>query len=202
MTNNPKPQSIHNIFVFQQKGIKQGRSHHISMQDKLALNGERLASRQPERPPNVMRAEKANSKTERVKERSSARLVHIQLWVKPAVRAEIERRAKNAGGKKPLSLSSAGAPLLERGLQTDIDLQYGALLGPAIRGIIHEELRAFRAQLSWLLTKVRVRRGYARSLVRQPEASPIAGLYYYLRQGPEDTNSGSGEHDSRPAAGF
>ncbi len=96
-------------------------------------------------------------------------LVKVTAWVKPVVKAELQRKAEQEG----LSVSATSAALLERGLQQTIDMQYGALLQPIIQSEIRKNMRGMTSQLAWLLVRVAFDTGQTRSLVtnilgRQP----------------------------------
>jgi hypothetical protein len=72
-----------------------------------------------------------------------------------------------------LSLSATGGAFLERGLQQNADLQYGALLTPIIENAIARQMRGISTRLAWLLVRVAFDAGQTRSLVtnilgRQP----------------------------------
>ncbi len=76
--------------------------------------------------------------------------VKVTLWVKPTVKAELERLAKLHG----LSLSKTGAAGLEAWVQQQIHDQQEALLYPIIRQIIREELRSFGNRLVFFLMRI------------------------------------------------
>jgi hypothetical protein len=75
--------------------------------------------------------------------------VKVTLWVKPLVKAELERRAEREG----LSLSATGAAFLEKALQADIDMQYGTLLQPVIVRAIATHLRSYSTRIAVLLVR-------------------------------------------------
>jgi hypothetical protein len=75
--------------------------------------------------------------------------VKVTLWVKPLVKAELERRAEQAG----LSLSATGAAFLEKALQADIDMQYGTLLRPVIEKAIATHMRSYSSRIAMLLVR-------------------------------------------------
>jgi hypothetical protein len=72
------------------------------------------------------------------------------LWVDPVVKDELARRAKRNG----LSLSAAGSELLKRGLQQNIDMEYGALLEPVIRHEIRRQMQTYSSRIALLLVRV------------------------------------------------
>ncbi len=64
--------------------------------------------------------------------------VKVTLWVKPLVKAELQRRAESEG----VSLSATGAAYLERAMQASVDMQYGALLQPIVEASIAKAMKA------------------------------------------------------------
>ncbi len=76
--------------------------------------------------------------------------VKVTLWVKPTVKAELERQAKLHN----LSLSKTGAAGLEAWVQQNIHDQQEALLYPIIRQVIREELRTFGNRIVFFLMRI------------------------------------------------
>jgi hypothetical protein len=161
MTIYKKPQKAQDIFVFQAKGSKGGRTHHIIRQDTSAPKSERSASRQPWRPNNVMRTVKADTNSHRSKKNVTTHKVPITLWIKQSSKADIAQRAVTNGGKKPLSLSAVGGALLERQLQEDHDMQYGAMLTPLMEQVIRAETKG----QTWILSNMATDIAFLRCLV-------------------------------------
>src|SRR3954452_23241305 len=74
---------------------------------------------------------------------------------------------------KSLTLSAVARPIFLKGLQSDIDLQYGAMLEPIIARAIKHETRSLRALLMLVLTRIAFDSGQTRAittniLARQP----------------------------------
>ena len=140
-------------------------------QDKRAASPARIASTQPASLKNDMRAQRMNSNTSRSQNRSTAnrKTVQVTLWVKPVVKAELQRIAEREG----VSVSAAGGAFLERSLQATVDMQYGSLLQPIIEQAIRKHMKGISTRLAWLLVRVAFDSGQTRSLVtnilgRQP----------------------------------
>jgi hypothetical protein len=76
--------------------------------------------------------------------------VKVTLWVKPSVKAEVQRRAES----EKLSISKVGGTLLEEAIRQSIHSQYNALLQPMLRQIIREELRAFGNRIVFFLMRI------------------------------------------------
>lgn len=98
--------------------------------------------------------------------------VKVTVWVKPVVKAELQRRAEREG----LSLSATGAAFLERALQADIDMQYGSLLQPVIEKAIATHMRSYSTRIAVLLVRSIFASEQTRSLAanilgRQPGVS-------------------------------
>jgi len=101
--------------------------------------------------------------------------VPLTLWVEPIVKADVLRRAAESGEK--LSPSEAGAALLKKGMQADLDIQYGALLTPAFENILKRYMTARDNRLALLLVRACIAIEQTRSLTvnvlgRQPKISP------------------------------
>lgn len=133
------------------------------MQDKGALSRARVASRRPAPHHFVMRSQKSNSQITRSQNKPSTKrkTVHLTLWVKPIVKAELTRIAEQEG----LSVSATGGALLKKAMQANLDMQYGALLQPIIENAIQKQMRGISTRLAWLLVRVAFDSGQTRSLV-------------------------------------
>lgn len=98
--------------------------------------------------------------------------VKITVWVKPVVKAELQRRAEREG----LSLSATGAAFLEKAIQADVDMQYGTLLRPVIEKAITTHMRSYSTRIAVLLVRSLFASEQTRSLTanilgRQPGVS-------------------------------
>ncbi len=91
----------------------------------------------------------------------SRQTAKVTLWVKPVVKAELQRRAERGG----LSLSATGAAFLEKALQADIDMQYGTLLEPIIARTITRHLSSRDRRLAFLLARGAYESGMTKALV-------------------------------------
>jgi hypothetical protein len=138
------------------------RSLRDVRQDKDRSASDRIASRQPA----SVNAGARSRTTSRNSARSqsppadTSRTVPVQVWVRPLVKQELSRLAAQDG----LSLSATGAAFLERALQQNIDLAYGALLTPIIESAIARQMRGIATRLSWLLVRIAFDSGQTRSL--------------------------------------
>ncbi len=70
--------------------------------------------------------------------------VHLTLWVKPELKAEIQRLA----AQERLSASKVGAALLEEAIRQQLHIQHAVLLQPII-----ERMAALSTRLSSLLVR-------------------------------------------------
>jgi hypothetical protein len=163
------PQIPQNIFLQQTPTVTFPRSRSDVRQDKSAAVRERVASVQPERPAPVMRAHLEASPPPRTQNHTTAKrkTVPLTLWVKPFVKAEVQRLAalEEKQGKEDVSLSAVGGAFLERGLQQNVDMQYGALLGPIIENAIDRRMRARDNRLVALLVRIAFETGQIRGIV-------------------------------------
>lgn len=175
MVNNRNPQFCQNIFLSQTNLGKTTQRHGDVRQDKMRISPARTASPQPALPPTEPRAQSMNTPAPRSQTSSALKekTQQLTLWVKPTVKAELQRVAHQEG----LSVSATGGALLEKSLQQTIDMHYGALLRPIIEQTIAREMRTISTRLAWLLVRVAFDSGQTRSLVtnilgRQPGVTP------------------------------
>lgn len=82
--------------------------------------------------------------------RPSRKTIHFTLWIKPIVKEYLQRLADREG----ISLSQAGGALLEKAMQTRIDMQYGAMLEPIIERSITKYLRQRDTRIISLLVRI------------------------------------------------
>jgi hypothetical protein len=110
-----------------------------------------------------MRAQQLKKDTPRSQNKPNPKrkTVQLTLWVKPIVIAELKRIAASEG----LSVSATGAAILEKAMQTNLDMQYGALLQPVIREAITNQMRSMSTRLAFLLVRVAFASEQTRSLV-------------------------------------
>jgi hypothetical protein len=131
----------------------------------------RTASRQLAPRERGMRSHRLSNNSHRLQNKHTPKrkTVHLTLWVKPIVKAELQRIAEREG----LSVSSAGGAFLQKALQTNLDMQYGALLQPIIRETITKQMQGISKRLAFLLARVAFASEQTRSLAtnilgRQP----------------------------------
>jgi hypothetical protein len=177
MTNNSHPHSYQNIFTNQTKAPKTKDAHRDVRQDKRAKTSARIASRQLARSRIPMRAEPLTTNSTRSQKPliATGPKVPLTLWVEPIVKADVLRRAAESGGK--LSPSEAGAALLKKGMQADLDMQYGALLTPVFENVLKRYMTARDNRLALLLVRACIAIEQTRSLTvnilgRQPKVTP------------------------------
>ena len=163
MANTKHPQSFANVFPTRPNAGKIPPATGGVRQDKGALVRARTASRQPAPLENQLRPQAVNTTAPRSQTRPTPKrkTAHLTLWVKPGVKAELQRKAAQEG----ISVSAAGGALLERALQHHIDMHYGALLQPVIAREIRNHMQGFTNRLAWLLVRVAFDAGQTRSLV-------------------------------------
>jgi hypothetical protein len=175
MSNNLHPHSQRYIFTNQENQRKNKEAHGDVRQDKRAKTSARSASPQPARSHIPMRADHLNTKTPRSQNTPIARKrkEKLTLWVDPIDKAEVQRRAAREG----LSDSEAGAALLKKGIQVDLDISYGALLTPVFENTLKRYMAARDNRLASLLVRACIAIEQTRSisvntLGRQPKVTP------------------------------
>jgi len=87
--------------------------------------------------------------------------VKVTLWVKPAVKAELERLA----GMDGLSVSKTGATFLEEAIHQKLHIQHALLLQPIIEQTVRKELRTFGNRLVFFLMRIAFASEQARILI-------------------------------------
>jgi hypothetical protein len=163
MANTVQPHFSQNVFLNQSHTtIKQQQNLGVR-QDKRANFSARIASSRPASLKKVMRAQQLKKDTPRSQNKPipKRKTVQLTLWVKPIVIAELKRIAASEG----LSVSATGAAILEKAMQTNLDMQYGALLQPIIREAIANQMRSMSTRLAFLLVRVAFASEQTRSLV-------------------------------------
>jgi hypothetical protein len=158
-----QPHFLQNVFVRQSHSVIKQQPDLGVGQDKGASKRARITTNQPAPRSQVTRSQQLNNDTPRSqnKTKPKRKTVHLTLWVKPVVKAELKRLA----GQEGLSVSSAGAAFLEKAMQTTLDLQYGALLQPIIESAIRQQMRSMSTRLAFLLVRVAFASEQTRSLV-------------------------------------
>jgi hypothetical protein len=171
MANTVQSHFNRNIFSEQSNSVTKAKQSRGLRQDKGASERARLASSQPAPRENRMRSHRLSNNSLRSQNKPipKRKTVHLTLWVKPIVKAELQRLAEREG----ISVSAAGGAMLEKALQTNLDMQYGALLQPIIREAITKQMRGISSRLAFLLVRVAFASEQTRSLAtnilgRQP----------------------------------
>ena len=163
MANTVHPHFSQNVFLNQSHSVIKQQQNLGVRQDKGASKSARIATIQPAPREKVTRAQELNNDTPRSQNKpiTKRKTTHLTLWVKPTVKAELKRLAEQEG----LSVSSVGAAFLEKAMQTNLDMQYGALLQPIIREAIAKQMRSMSTRLAFLLVRVAFASEQTRSLV-------------------------------------
>jgi hypothetical protein len=163
MANTVHPHFSQNVFLNQSHAVIKQQQNLGVRQDKGASTRARIGTNQPAPREKVTRAQELNKDTPRSQNKPTPKrkTIHLTLWVKPTVKAELKRLAEQEG----LSVSSVGAAYLEKAMQTHLDLQYGALLQPIIESAIRQQMRSMSTRLAFLLVRVAFASEQTRSLV-------------------------------------
>ncbi len=120
-------------------------------QDNPAPPRERTASPQPASVQKDTRSRQKETKTTRSQNRptSKQKLVPLQVWAHPLVKAEIQRIAEREG----LSTSKVGSAFLEKAIQQNLHSQHTTLLDTVIEKAIGKHMRAYSNRLAVLLVR-------------------------------------------------
>ena len=169
--NTTHAQSSQNVFPRRSysRSVQQLRSS--VWQDNPTPHRARAATLQPAPHKNVSRAQRTSTPHPGLQNRpnTTRKTVHLTLWVKPVVKAELERIAEQEG----LSVSQTGAAFLEQALQQNLHTQHAALLDPIINKAIGKHMRSYSTRIAMLLVRVAFASEQTRSIVtnilgRQP----------------------------------
>ena len=163
MASNGKPHFSKNIFQNQSNGVLSQTLDAAVRQDKARIASARTATTQPAAVTPTPRAKRLHPNGTRTPNKNVAKTttVHLDLWVKPIVKAELQRLAEQEG----LSLSATGAALLEGALRQKLHLQQGVLLQPLIKQAIRDQMQGISNRLAILLTRNAFSSEQTRSLV-------------------------------------
>jgi hypothetical protein len=151
MANNKNPQSLKNVFLRQSNGAGAATLDASVRQDKARISSARVASPQPAAVTKITRAQPLNNNPSRSQNNlvHKTRAVHLDLWVDPIVKAELQRIAK----LEELTVSKVGASFLTQALQNNVDMHYSALLEPIIESAIRKEMQGMSNRFAWLITR-------------------------------------------------
>src|SRR5918992_4369348 len=163
MASNGKPQFVNNVFPLQSNAAAGEADGRFGRQDKDRTSSDRPATPQPASVNHVDRSQGTNPTGARTHSPlvHKSRTVHLNVWIDPIVKSELERLAAQEG----LSISATAAAFLERILQQHVDLQYSALLEPIIKSAIRKELQGISSRQVWLLTRNVFASEHTRNLV-------------------------------------
>jgi hypothetical protein len=149
--NSPIP-----IFILETK-TTEGITNAGVRQDKSGLIRDRAASEQPYRTPDEIRSNQNSSQSPQSNTAAPQRsntisshvpqnpvefdgpLVPLTIQIPKRLKAEIQRLAAQEGE----SDSATARAFLTRGVQANIDMQYGAMLRPVIQDQIHKDIQAY-----------------------------------------------------------
>jgi hypothetical protein len=115
MASNGKPQSVKNVFSYQQNGAVAETLDAAVRQDKGRISSARTATPQPAPHPKPPRPHALSNGATRSQNSPTTKrkTVHLTLWVDPIVKRELQRLAEQEG----LTVSKTGAAFLEQALQ-------------------------------------------------------------------------------------
>src|SRR5918992_3016949 len=151
MAGNGTPHLLQEIFSLQSNGAVGEVGGRFGVQDKARIASARTGMRQPASAKRVIRAEglkppRTRSKPANVQKTTT---VHLDLWVQPIVKEELQRLAKQEG----LTMSATGAALLEAAIRQKLNLKQGVLLQPIVKTAIREQMQGLSNRLAWLLAR-------------------------------------------------
>jgi hypothetical protein len=120
-------------------------THGGVVQDKDARPRIFAASDQPpipQQPAHMPKSPKPHGSKKR-------KTVEIGVCIMPTLKAELLRLGEQWGSaEQPLSISKVAATLIEKGVQGNIDMQYGAMLKPVIEAIFDRLFQRYLNEIS------------------------------------------------------
>src|ERR671914_1166579 len=151
MASNGNPQSERFVFPLQSNVAAAEAGNAAVRQDKARIASARTGTPQPAAVTHTPRAKPLHPNGTRTPNRNVAKssTVHLDLWVNPIVKAELQRLAEQEG----LSVSATGAALLEGALRQKLHLQQGVLLQPLIKQTIRDQMQGISNRLAFLLAR-------------------------------------------------
>jgi hypothetical protein len=151
MASNGKPQLLRQVFS-QQSNVAAGEAVDASVrQDKARISSARTATPQPAAVNHTPRAKPLHPNGTRATNGNVAKssTVHLDIWVSPIVKAELQRLAEQEG----LSMSATGAALLEGAIRQKLNIQQGVLIAPLIKQAIRDQMQGISNRLAFLLAR-------------------------------------------------
>ncbi len=97
----------------------------------------------------------------RRKRSTKRRTVHVTLWVKPEMKAELHHLAAKEG----ISLSQLGGTLLTKAIHQQLHTLHTSLMQPIIESAIRQQMGRIITRLTWLLVRIAYDTGQTRTLV-------------------------------------
>jgi hypothetical protein len=151
MASNGKPQFVRQVFSQQSNGAAEKRVDAAVRQDKARIASARPATTQPAAVTHAPRAKPLHPNSTRAPNGNVPKTttVHLDLWVNPIVKAELQRIAEQEG----LSMSATGAALLEAAIRQKLHLQQGVLIAPIIKQAIRDQMQGISNRLAFLLAR-------------------------------------------------
>jgi hypothetical protein len=151
MASNGKPQFLRNVFPLQSNVAAGEAGKRFGGQDKARISSARTATGQPAAVSRTSRAKPLHPNSTRTTNGNTAKTtaVHLDLWVSPIVKAELQRLAAQEG----LSMSATGAALLEAAIRQKLHIQQGVLIAPIIKQAIRDQMQGISNRLAFLLAR-------------------------------------------------
>jgi hypothetical protein len=151
MASNGKPQSVTNVFSQQSNGAGGEAGDASVRQDKARISSARTATTQPAAVTHTPRAKPLHPNGTRATNGNVAKTttVHLDLWVNPIVKAELQRIAAQEG----LSMSATGAALLAGAIRQKLHIQQGVLIAPLIKQAVRDQMQGISNRLAFLLAR-------------------------------------------------
>jgi len=151
MPNTAHTQTTQSIYQYQYKSETQQNAASRVVQDKRALMRARIASRKPAADKFLVRAQQKNKNSPRSQNHSNSQsaAVKITVWVKPLVKAELQRIAAQEG----LTLSATAAAFLNEAVRQKLHVQHSVLLQPIIQTAIAKQMQSYSNRIAVLLIR-------------------------------------------------
>src|SRR5918996_2402106 len=151
MASNGNPQSERFVFPLQSNVAAAEAGNAAVRQDKARIASARTGTPQPAAVTHTPRAKPLRPNSTRSTNRNVAKTttVHLDLWVSPIVKAELQRLAAQEG----LSISATGAALLAGAIRQKLHIQQGVLIAPIIKQAVRDQMQGISNRLAFLLAR-------------------------------------------------
>jgi hypothetical protein len=142
-----------------------GQDKHAPLRERMA-SGQPVPSVTPAHAENLQNTAHVSAHTPKRHGSNKRRTVQVYSSIPPHIAKQLEKmRFQNGQNGQPLTLSAVIAVLLTQAVQQHVDMQYGALIEPTMKQLLHNENQARDARFASLLVKIAIDVGQTKGIV-------------------------------------